>query len=111
MNTSRNNWKIFGIIVIVLALVIFAFVIGRGFEKRKQDQETETAPSLTQPAIPVTQTDTVSTTDQNVIIVPEGEPEGVLAPPQEEPELEPEVGPLPAPGAGEEDLPEAEPVQ
>lgn len=42
-----NRWKIFGIIVIVLALVAAAFLIGRGCE-RKKDKDSKTTPTATQ---------------------------------------------------------------
>jgi hypothetical protein len=41
-----NRWKIFGIIVIVLALVLAAFLIGRGCE-RKKDEDAKTTPTAT----------------------------------------------------------------
>lgn len=46
-----NRWKIFGIIVIVLALVLAAFLIGRGCE-RKKDENSKTTPTATRQATP-----------------------------------------------------------
>lgn len=46
-----NRWKIFGIIVIVLALVLAAFLIGRGCE-RKKDEDAKTTPTATRQATP-----------------------------------------------------------
>lgn len=46
-----NRWKIFGIIVIVLALVLAAFLIGRGCE-RKKDENSKTTPTATRQTTP-----------------------------------------------------------
>ncbi|MHB8793117.1 MAG: hypothetical protein ACYC6O_07240 [Thermoleophilia bacterium] len=46
-----NRWKIFGIIVIVLALVLAAFLIGRGCERRK-DEDSKTTPTTTRQTTP-----------------------------------------------------------
>ncbi|MDO8736082.1 MAG: hypothetical protein Q7K29_03260 [Thermoleophilia bacterium] len=46
---SRNLWKIFGIIVIVVAIVAAAFLIGRGCE-RKKNEDSKTTPTATQAA-------------------------------------------------------------
>lgn len=66
---QRNLWKIFGIIVIGLALVLAAFLIGRGCERKKDENDTKTTPTATQQATPP------ASSSQDTIIVP-AEPSG-----------------------------------
>lgn len=45
---KRNGWKIFGIIVIAAVIVVLAFLLGRGCEKKKDDTSTSTSTTRTQ---------------------------------------------------------------
>ncbi|MFA6002102.1 MAG: hypothetical protein WC828_08355 [Thermoleophilia bacterium] len=46
---GRNYWKIFGIIVIIALIVLVAFLVGRGCEKKKDEGNT-TSTTTSQPA-------------------------------------------------------------
>jgi len=59
-----NHWKIFGIIVIVVAVVAAAFLVGRGCE-RKKDEESKTTPTATQAAPAATPASNSSSSGSN----------------------------------------------
>lgn len=93
-------------ILMVLALVLLAFAIGRGLERRQQEEDTRSTPSVTSsdPGV-VPSPGSVPSNDESVLpggqtqttqLAPAQEPPAAGPPPQEVPE--PQVGPLPAPG-------------
>jgi hypothetical protein len=47
---GKNGWKIFGIIVIVAVIVLLAFLIGRGCERKNQNEGTTTSTQTQPPA-------------------------------------------------------------
>lgn len=112
MAGSNRKTRIVLTVFIVLALVVLAFIIGRGCERRKdRDTDTGTTPAATQPA--ATEAEPAYEPSSGTDVPATGSGEGTetattqLAPPQEPPAdeepppevvPEPQVGPLPPPG-------------